>query len=342
MLYKRPEDRPYVRPSSELLCNKRMGAASSNAPVETKRPSKARSRRVLEWLVGGGLLLAVGNWLSGIDASHTFVCKHAPAVSWIFPWMSCDSVAGVRETPLYREQVQKFLIAARDGDEPFLRDMARRKFRLRAEDVCSTATALVEIEKLAAPAIEILRQSSSSSIQCSKHVDDIVLTGGAHFKISTRGKPLDQTLLELPFSPSKCPGAETVWLRVPPSLLKVIRALQAGPGMSDGFRSELDGYRESISLVHSGPREAFMKACVAQMDAERQGGISPGIYTLIAFESCSHMEPKGQWKTAAKDGPSHGKYAAACEARFEKWRRESVTKEPYGSHDGLLAELIGK
>jgi hypothetical protein len=287
------------------------------------------------WIAGAGsVLLAAGHYLGALDTAISFACKQAPGVVRILPWVSCERVVATRETPLYREQVEKFLIAARDGDEPFLRQLARHSFRLRSGDVCRLSVVLAEVQDVPASAIEIISQSSDPGTRCSTRLRDIAVDE-ARFVISTGSKPLDETLLELLFTKSACPGSKALWLQTPASLAAMIRGVQTRMGVSSEFRDRLDGYQQFVGRIQSAPKEAFMGTCSAQ-SADDQGA---NFTTLLAFEPCKHSSPPWEGKQTKKGLSSEPKVKADCEARFDEWKAKSIMKRPYSSQGAVLAEV---
>ena len=155
-----------------------------------QKPPTAWGRKI----VTGSMIAAfctglywLGHALDGLHRAHAFTCQHAPEWTWLFPKMECPQIAQqgdkqrpnepivvVVHTPVkeaearpYAELREKFLAAARDGDDAYVQSLVDGGFRLRPAELCTIVDQLAGAPGVSTAALNLLDGATDPSTKCA-------------------------------------------------------------------------------------------------------------------------------------------------------------------------------
>jgi hypothetical protein len=256
--------------------------------------------------------------------------------------MSCESQLAAGETPLYREQMQRFMVAAKDRDRPYLKSLPRG-FRVRPEEVCATATELAGVRDLPSEAIEIVARSATPGVSCDVKTGDLA-DDEMQFTLSRSFDDLDRALLVLPFLSAQCHKNTLSLNDVPPGLEALITAIQGRLGPSASFGQALAHYRNMVETIRKDAAASFAASCMAWASRQPEEHLEETHYlALISFEPCKHAIETRQAppRSPLPASADKDKMRSDCQMRFQQWQKADRSA-PLQDHWEFLSVLANR
>lgn len=170
---------------------------------------------------------------------------------------------------VYEGQLERFLIAANDGDEEYLKYLAERKFRISPDDVCKAADSMAGrsgVLSLPEEAIKIFAQSVERGIRCASN-SSLVQGAVSHSSVALHilRESLDQTTGPIKQDRADrreggCDwrNAESYW----PRTVQLIEAIRAQQAIEDDFLVEAKAWVALFTQLERAQRKHYIMACV--------------------------------------------------------------------------------